>query len=62
MKFKAQILKSQASKDEKQILEPNIRTLHENDEEMKRQRYLRASYQGFESKSLKTLRWSLERR
>ena len=35
---KAQILKSQASKDEKQILEPNIRTLHENDEEMKRQR------------------------
>ena len=33
---KAQILKSQASKDEKQILEPNIRTLHKNGGEMRR--------------------------
>jgi len=33
---KVQILKSHASKDEKQILEPNIRALHENDEEMSR--------------------------
>jgi len=29
-------LKSQASNDEKQILEPNIRTLLENDEEIRR--------------------------
>jgi len=32
---KAQILKSQASKDEKQILEPQVRILHRNEKEIR---------------------------
>jgi len=34
----AQILKSQASMDEKQILEPQVRTLHANKKEIRRKK------------------------
>jgi len=45
--IRAQILESQASKDEKEILEPKIRALHQNDGEIRKKERERERFKSF---------------